>query len=115
MKQGVIPLVVLILMATLGCVSRKDIDRELSKKPQVTEWEPGEKFVTTASVQPLVEQPQIGRVSFVRADKSGNSIFTALVIPCREIPIGTLVRVDQVSYLTTYGFFASEAEFLLIH
>jgi len=79
----------------LGCTQKNELDSWGRIEPTVTDWEP-DKFLVTVGEVKKMDRPEIGRV-FVQRGKY-KDLFSVLVIPFREIPVGSKVEVSTVSY-----------------
>ena len=65
-------------------------------KPKVTNYF-SEKNLQTVGPVEKVEGLEIGRVIFKRTEDG--VLFSAMVIPMREIPVGSIVKITEISYL----------------
>lgn len=79
-----------------GCTTESKEQRmEFLRTVEVTDWLPEETFVTFEEVK-KIDGFDIGRVIVKRADDG--SLFSVSVIPLREIPVHSQVRISRVEY-----------------
>lgn len=95
--KTLILLVVLIFAAgySIGCRTEKGDEDRLIVEPTVTVWSLNSTFVVIKEVK-RVDGLEMGRVILKRQDRSG--LVSAIVVPYREIPVGTKVKLVKVTY-----------------
>lgn len=96
------------LMFATSCMTREDREAAIHVEPIVTDWLPNETFVVVDGVK-KVDGFEMGRV-IVRRNKDGVP-FSAMVIPIREISVGSKVKIARIDYMHHHSM---QKNFLLV-
>ncbi len=92
----------LFLMIGFGIYFNQTTDKEdrvemiLRSEPIVTNWLPEKTFEVAYPVE-RVDDLEMGRVILKRTEDG--QLFSAMVIPIREIPVGSTVKIVEVRYI----------------
>lgn len=92
-----------LLILSSGCMSKEQREAaKMPRKPLVSDWRTGQTFVTVKEVE-KVEGLKLGKIGqvIIRADVPDSAYFSAAVIPFREIPAGSEVKLKQVTWETS--------------
>ncbi|OHA71228.1 MAG: hypothetical protein A3F15_00950 [Candidatus Wildermuthbacteria bacterium RIFCSPHIGHO2_12_FULL_40_12] len=85
-----------VSLALIGCGDTKAYKAVIRSEPTITDWNPQDSFEVTEGVT-RVDGFEMGRVIVKRA--SDGQLFSAMVIPVRNIQIGSVVRIVQIDYM----------------
>lgn len=107
MKKLILLVVLIFTVGCIGCRTKEGDMAVISVEPTVTEWNPEDTFVVIKEVK-KVDGLEMGRVILERQER--RALFSAIVVPYREIPWGTRVKIVEVAYRTT----VSERKFLVV-
>ncbi len=96
MKEVIVGLLFLILIIVL-CAYAEKVDEEtvLRSEPIVTNWLSEKTFEVVSSVE-RVDDLEMGRVIVRRVED--DILFSVMVIPIREISVGSTVKIVEVRY-----------------
>ena len=96
MKKLILLVVLVFIAGCIGCRIEKTEMAALNVEPTVTEWSPEDTIVVIKEVK-KVDGLEMGRVILKRQNR--RALFSAMVIPYREIPVETKVKVTEVTYM----------------
>ncbi|MDP2856266.1 MAG: hypothetical protein Q8N90_04125 [bacterium] len=85
-----------ILLVTIGCMTDKDREAAVCAEPTVTNWLPETTFRVFKEVK-RVDGLDMGR-AIIRRTEDG-ILFSVMVVPMREIPVGSEVKISEVNYM----------------
>jgi len=108
MKEIVMVVLCSVLIFTTSCMTKEDYEAAIRVEPIITNWLPNETFVVVDAVK-KVDGFEMGRV-IVRRNKDGVP-FSAMVIPIKEIPVGSEVKIARVDYMHHHSM---QKDFLLV-
>ena len=90
----------LLIINLVGCMSKGEVEAKMSVAPTVYDWSPDQTFSVYEKVK-KVDGLDMGRVILIR--HSDNRLLSAMVIPMRDIPIRTNVKILGIEYLQGVG------------
>lgn len=91
-----------------GC-GKSELKDPVYTEPIVMDWLREDTLVTVGEVK-KVDGLEIGRVSIKRS--RDGSLFSVLVIPVREIPLGSEVKISEVLYV--HNWMAGRKNFFVV-
>ena len=108
MKKSGMLILSLLCVASVGCAERRSLEEDIKAMEtdiRVSDFKPdlsaGDSFSTIGEVQ-RVGSSESGRV-IIRPGSGQGMLYSAFVVPHREIPTGSHVRVNLVEYRANSG------------